>query len=439
MPDPKPRFVTHPATGETLELKEWAARLGLPPNTIRARLDKLRWPVEKALTAPADKRFSKRGKKRAAAAPRPVPEMRRHPNGKAWARWWEHGRERSRYFGEWNTEDARDSYRRFAAEWLASGHGRAEPGEPISIAELIERYLPQVEQYYRKHGKPTGQYPAFVAAYRRLNSLYGDTLASEFGPRQLKAYRASLIDEGLTRTTTNQHVWRVRKLFSFAVAEELIPPEVYQILTHVPDLQAGRTNAPEGVRLTPAPLASIRRTLPHLHPRRDARAVFIAAIRVQLLTGMRAGELLSMRPIDIDRTVSPWTYRPARHKTEHHTGRGKTIRIGPRAQRFLRVLVARCPDPSAPVFAYSRAADRPPQGIAVSAYALRIREACRRAGIPEWHSHQLRSTYADTVRKRFESSKVAADAIGDTEDVLNEVYAADPGEAARARIANVMG
>lgn len=37
--------------GETLLLVEWAERLRVPPNTLHARLTRLKWPLEKALTA----------------------------------------------------------------------------------------------------------------------------------------------------------------------------------------------------------------------------------------------------------------------------------------------------------------------------------------------------------------------------------------------------
>src|SRR5262249_24253725 len=58
-------------------------------------------------------------------------------------------------------------------------------------------------------------------------------------------------------------------------------------------------------------------------------------VRLQLVTGMRPGEVCTMRAIDIDMTGPVWLYRPSRHKTEHH-GHTRIIAIGPRAQEIVR-------------------------------------------------------------------------------------------------------
>jgi integrase len=60
-------------------------------------------------------------------------------------------------------------------------------------------------------------------------------------------------------------------------------------------------------------------------------------VRVQLLTGMRPGELCQLRASDID-TTDPsgvWHFRPQQHKTQHH-GRDRVVPIGPQAQEILR-------------------------------------------------------------------------------------------------------
>lgn len=46
------RNVSLTLNGETKTLSQWAARAGVPMNTLRQRIFKLGWPVEKALTTP---------------------------------------------------------------------------------------------------------------------------------------------------------------------------------------------------------------------------------------------------------------------------------------------------------------------------------------------------------------------------------------------------
>ena len=54
-------------------------------------------------------------------------------------------------------------------------------------------------------------------------------------------------------------------------------------------------------------------------------------VRLQLLTAARTGELVIMRPIDLNMSGTVWTYTPESHKTAHH-GHRRTIYIGPRGQ-----------------------------------------------------------------------------------------------------------
>lgn len=63
-------------------------------------------------------------------------------------------------------------------------------------------------------------------------------------------------------------------------------------------------------------------------------------VRVQVLTGMRPGEVTIMRGCDLDTSGRVWVYRPASHKTEHHS-RERMIYMGPKAQDVLRPLLNR--------------------------------------------------------------------------------------------------
>jgi integrase len=58
-------------------------------------------------------------------------------------------------------------------------------------------------------------------------------------------------------------------------------------------------------------------------------------IELQRLTGMRSGEVATMRGCDLDTTGRVWVYTPASHKTEHR-GHERPIHLGPRAQEIVR-------------------------------------------------------------------------------------------------------
>ena len=78
---------------------------------------------------------------------------------------------------------------------------------------------------------------------------------------------------------------------------------------------------------------AIDATLPFLS------AQYRAMVKIQLLLACRPGELVTMRPREIDRSEAVWVYTPRHHKTEHH-GRRRFIPIGPRAQLLLKPLAA---------------------------------------------------------------------------------------------------
>lgn len=69
--------------------------------------------------------------------------------------------------------------------------------------------------------------------------------------------------------------------------------------------------------------------------------VVAGMMQVQLLTGMRSGELCRLRPCDIDRSGNIWIYQPKavdQNQYDHKTaylGTKKIITIGPKAQKVL--------------------------------------------------------------------------------------------------------
>jgi integrase len=57
-------------------------------------------------------------------------------------------------------------------------------------------------------------------------------------------------------------------------------------------------------------------------------------VRLKRLCGCRPGEIVQIRPGDVDRSKAFWSYIPAEYKTQHH-GLDRQIFIGPRGQAIL--------------------------------------------------------------------------------------------------------
>ena len=227
---------------------------------------------------------------------------------------------------------AHREYDRLIAEWLAGGRTLQAGGDAadLTIVELVDRFRRWAERQYRHpDGTSTGHAEATIKpALRALRLMYGDTRAAEFSPLKLQALREQMVRSGLARTCVNLRVQVVKRMFKWAVAQELVPVAVHQSLATVAGLRAGRTEARETEPVGPVDDAALEATLPYLPP------VVAAMVQVQRLTGMRPDEVCRLRPADLDRTGDVWTYTPRQHKTAHR-GRARVVCVGPRAQQVL--------------------------------------------------------------------------------------------------------
>ncbi len=151
------------------------------------------------------------------------------------------------YLGRFDSDQAATAYERLIAEWLAGGRQplATDDDSELSVEEVLARYWVFAEQHYRKRGEPTKELENIRYALRPLRTLYGETAAAQFGPLALKALRVKMIELGLSRKVINQRVGKIKRIFRWAVSEQLIPPSVHQALATVDGLQRGRTNARE--------------------------------------------------------------------------------------------------------------------------------------------------------------------------------------------------
>jgi integrase len=138
-----------------------------------------------------------------------------------------------------------------------------------------------------------------------------------------------MVEANICRSKVNRRISRIARIFKWAVFEELVPPSVHQALQAVPGLGLGRADVRESEPVKPVPDAFVDAIAPHV-----SRQVW-AMVELQRLTGMRPGEVCSMRSADIETSGKVWTYAPERHKTEHH-GRERRVHLGPMAQAILR-------------------------------------------------------------------------------------------------------
>ncbi len=367
------------------------------------------------------------------------------------------------YLGMHGTNESRQLYQQVIAEWLANNRQLAarrelvESPQAMSVAELMLAYLEFAESYYVKNGRPTREQDNIRDAMRSVSPLYSKTLVADFGPSGLRAVRQRMMDDDLCRGVINSRVNRIRRMFKWGVERELVPPTVLHALQAVAPLKRGRSAARETEPVSPVPQERIDDVL-KVAPRQIA-----GMIRLQCLTGMRPGELVTMRTGDLDRTGRIWAYKPGSHKTEHH-GRKRIIYLGPQAQRvvlpFLKSDRGSYIFSPADVVAQMRDEMRrnrktrvqpsqvnrrkafpkrtPGDRYTPGSYARAIAKACTRAFPPpdglegddrtrwiikhRWSPNRLRHNAATFLRKEFgiEAARVV---LGHSSSAVTEVYA----------------
>jgi integrase len=364
------------------------------------------------------------------------------------------------YLGVHGTEDSREKYRQFVAELMKSptitpSIVEAPERVDITVVELAASYREWATGYYRKNGEPTGHLQRVWAATAALAELYGRIPAKDFGPLKYQALQASLIAKGLSRNYINSLMGDIRRAFRWASANELLPVTVYQSLGTVSGLKQGRSEARETAPVLPVDRSVVAATLACLSP------IVADMVRLQMLTGMRPGEVCQVRPSDIDTTVDPWQYRPERHKTQHH-GRERVVHIGPQAQELLHGYLHRpaeghCFSPAEAVamqLAARSAKRRTPISCGNRPGTNRKRQTKRSAGtsydvhsyrraiargvkianrerrkldpaavpLPNWHPNQLRHTAATEIRRQF-GLEAAQVALGHSSADITQIYA----------------
>ena len=295
--------------------------------------------------------------------------------------------------------------------------------------------------------------------------------AEEFGPLKLKEVRNIMIGQtriknGIEhrrycRKEINKRIGMIKSMFKWAVSEELLPANCYHALQTVRGLERGRSAAVDHPKVMPADIRDVEAVLPYTTP------VVAAMIRLQLLTGMRSGEIVITRPCDVDTKSEKdvWLYRlpDGKHKTAHH-GHERIVTIGPRGQDILRSYLLRSPQmycfSPAESDAHHRKArhekrktplscgNRPGMGKGTSkigdkydtkSYGKAIRYAIKATNkalkkkaqengrgdefkVIHWTAHQLRHTAATLIRKKM-SLDAARVALGQKDLSVTQIYA----------------
>lgn len=134
---------------------------------------------------------------------------------------------RDHYLGVYGTPESHERYDHLIAELLHSADQGAD--RRITVGQLIVLYMKYARSYYVKCGQETSEVNNLRVALRPLAKLFRSTLAADFSPKKLKNVRDEMIRKGCVRTSINRQVDRIRRMFKWAVSEEIVSSNVYVV------------------------------------------------------------------------------------------------------------------------------------------------------------------------------------------------------------------
>ena len=347
--------------------------------------------------------------------------------------------------GPFESEESRAAFGRLLLELATSPAVAVARPATITVNEVLIAYYGHAEKYYSgPDGKPTKELGCMKAATKPVRELYGVLPAVQFGPLALRAVRQKMIDTGLCRGLVNRRTDRVKRVFKWAVAEELVPVATYEALRALAGLRQGRTEARESEPVKPVADDVVKATLSHLPP--HVRGI----IELIQHTGMRPAEACAMTLGRIDRTGETWIYRPLAHKTAYK-GTIRVIPLGPKARGVLATFLrGRSLDPNESIFSPKRQRDErfeamranrktkvqptqmdrrkekpkklPTDRYKPEAVSHAVAFAAAKAQVQHWHPYQLRHSFATRVRKEhgLEAAQVV---LGHARADVTQVYA----------------
>ena len=197
------------------------------------------------------------------------------------------------YLGPFGSPGSKQKYAALIRAWqqrqeqpAAEPDGPLVPNDRPTVNELILAYLKHARDYYRlNHGenKEAGCINDALAVLQEQG--YGREPADAFRPKDLKKVREAMVAKNWSRSYVNSQVNRVKRMFAYAVEEDLTPGTVYHALLAVKGLRKGTPGVRETKKVRPVPRGHVKAVLGKAH------AVLKAMLLFAYRTGARPGEV----------------------------------------------------------------------------------------------------------------------------------------------------
>ena len=228
-----------------------------------------------------------------------------------------------------------------------------------------------------------------------------------------KLYYSDLLhrfaDAGKSRGTIKAYRHVILEALRYAEIRDLVPGGTYASFQIIPLPR----NAKQPKRITPTCAKELDQV------RESVEDTVFDILRLEVLTGMRPGELLRLCPRDIVKLPSGvWQYVIYRHKTSGRTGAPLIKYIGPKAQEIMEPYIAEA-KPDEPLF--KRRNGKPHTTHSVQQRISYLKRT--RPNFPQtFHQYKCRHAAGTEARKR-QGLEGAQAFLGHANRATSEIYA----------------
>lgn len=379
--------------------------------------------------------------------PRP-PTLYKSKNGDYyWRCQWrdDSGKRRTKTFGNSNKVSesaAMRAYQAWLCTWLTSPETR-NPQRQVIVRKAAQQYKAYADERYSATDRRNSEAYKVKKVLDQFEELFGSLPVDDIRPAHVDTFLQCMVDNDLARSTINGRMNVLRRWSRWCVSKMIMPPAAREFFWSVDNLKYGERGVREADKITAVDEAIVSATLDHLP------ATLQAVVKLQLYTSARPGELLIMRPMDIDTSKTPWLYVPGsdkphgKHKNAWR-GHDRKIYLGPKCrdivQPFLnRVLTGFMFTPAEAVeqrrgHGYANANP----SYTTDTYGQAIVYACDAAKVPRWCPLQLKHT-ALTRIERMENAQAARAMAGHKHVETTLDYYVEKNESAAREIAEKAG
>ncbi len=325
----------------------------------------------------------------------------------------------------------------------------SEPSHPISVQELVDRFLLHAgRKYDPRPGCPSNETKNVSDACRPWVDGYGSSPAADLTIETLEEIQHAMCRKGYVVSTVNKRMQRIKRVVRWGVKRRTVPATVlgeFELLDpvrapqakHKPPVEAvsmelvertltamegiaenAETACPGSVPCAAAASFAANAATRPLNPlmsNRKTPSPVPTIIRLMLLTGMRPGEAVIMRGTNVstagnsiehglsnarDAEVSTamngksgqttWLYKPDSHKNQWR-GHTRSIVLGPQAIKLILPFMR-----DGHLFLTRLGKPYTTNSLLHAVYA-----ACDRAGVERWSPNQLRHRAATLCYERF--------------------------------------